>query len=83
MTTDICAKLRENAEGLKEYMDSFYEAKREQHDSMFGRPYGLEERVADLLPLVQRLAVSIYQGLNETAGAIETLKSQGAPSDDD
>jgi hypothetical protein len=59
-------------------MDSFYEAKREAHDSMFGRPYGLEERVADLLILVQRLSASVYQGLHAAASAIEA-RSDATP----
>jgi hypothetical protein len=73
------AELRSNADALNAYLKSFDEHVRNASDPLFGRGYGLEEKIADLFQLTGRLASSIYQGLLATASAIEagTVETEG------
>jgi len=65
--------LRKNADSLHEWLSSFDEHVRQASDPLFGRGYGLEEKVFDLFQITGRLAASIGQGLRDAAQAIEAF----------
>lgn len=76
--SNAVAKLRENAESLHSWAKSFDKHTRQASDPLFGRGYGIEDRVFDLFEITSRLGASIYQCLLETASAIEALGSTEA-----